>query len=135
LKRRLNITGEYAFIYSAGAIIYSLLEIAWRGFTHWTMALTGGLCLACIYFTNGHMNGKRLWKKCCVGCIIITIIEFAVGCVVNRILNWEVWDYSDHALNLFGQVCLLYTVIWFTLCVPAYLLCGLVRRRMFGRLK
>jgi uncharacterized membrane protein len=47
--------------------------------------------------------------------------------------DWRVWDYSGLPLNLLGQICLLYTIIWFTLCIPAYLLCGFVRRRMFGR--
>lgn len=97
------------------------------------MALTGGLCLACIYFVNGHMNGRCIWTKCCVGCLIITAIEFAVGCIVNLMFDWRVWDYSGLPLNLLGQICLLYTIIWFTLCIPAYLLCGFVRRRMFGR--
>lgn len=130
-KRNLSVTGEYAIIYSAGAIIYSLIEVIWRGFTHWTMALTGGFCLICIYYTNELMTSKRLLTKCCVGCVIITGMELIVGCLINRLLDWQVWDYSDRPLNFLGQICLLYTLIWFTLCIPAYLLCGLVKHHVF----
>ena len=35
---------EASVIFVVGEIGYSLLEILWRGYTHWTMSLTGGLC-------------------------------------------------------------------------------------------
>jgi uncharacterized membrane protein len=128
-----DIAGEYMLIYAAGAVIYSLIEIMWRGYTHWTMALAGGLCFSCIYFTENCFKHKRLWLKCCVGCVIITTVEFSVGCLVNRILDWRVWDYSNHRLNFFGQICLLYMVMWYVLCGPAYLLCGYIKRLISGR--
>ena len=34
---------ERFFSFLMGFFIYSLIEIAARGYTHWTMALTGGL--------------------------------------------------------------------------------------------
>ena len=51
-----------------------------------------------------------------------------MGCVVNRLLKWQVWDYSGRFGNLLGQVCPLYTGLWFLLCIPVYGLAGLVRK-------
>ena len=36
--------GELLSVFSIGAAGYSLLEILWRGNTHWTMTLAGGIC-------------------------------------------------------------------------------------------
>ena len=34
---------EYGIMFLLGCFIYSLLEIAARGYTHWTMTLLGGI--------------------------------------------------------------------------------------------
>lgn len=41
---------------------------------------------------------------------IITMIELASGIVFNR--NYTVWDYRDAPLNLWGQICLPFTLLW-----------------------
>jgi len=38
---------------------------------------------------------------------------------VNIVLGWEVWDYSQLPLNIMGQVCLLYSGMWFFISMPA----------------
>ena len=35
---------QYVLIYAAGGLLYGLIEILWRGWTHWSMVLCGGLC-------------------------------------------------------------------------------------------
>ena len=52
---------------------------------------------------------------------IITAVEFLVGLVVNVWLKFNVWDYSKLPYNVMGQVCLLYTNLWFFLSLPAIL--------------
>lgn len=37
---------EYGIMFLLGCFIYSLLEIAARGYTHWTMTLLGGISAA-----------------------------------------------------------------------------------------
>lgn len=105
-----------------GAVGYSLLEILWRGFTHWTMAITGGSCMTAICWANRRLKGRNLWQRCLVGASIITAAEFLVGCLVNRKLHWQVWDYSEETYNLLGQVCLPFCLIWYALCIPVTLL-------------
>lgn len=109
---------ELSFVYLIGAAGYSLIEILWRGFTHWTMTLTGGACFLCIYITNAKLKAARLWERCLIGSGIITTAEFCVGCVVNIALKWNVWDYSSMHFNLLGQICPLYSALWFVLCAP-----------------
>ena len=36
---------ERASLFLLGGGAYAALELAWRGTTHWTMFLTGGVCL------------------------------------------------------------------------------------------
>ncbi len=119
--------GTLAVIFAIGAAGYSLLEILWRGYTHWTMALTGGVCLAAIYALEKRLRRCELWLKCAVGTSVITAAEFLVGCVVNRGLGWAVWDYSGRRGNLLGQICPLFCLIWFALCTALFPLCRRLR--------
>ena len=118
---------EILMIFCIGAVGYSVLEILWRGYTHWTMTLTGGFCFLAIYAINGRLEGAKLWKKCLAGAVSITAVEFAVGMLVNRVLLMDVWDYSNRFCTLFGQICLLYSVLWFFLCIPLDFLCRRLR--------
>lgn len=119
---------NYGFIYALGSVGYGLVEILWRGYTHWTMALTGGTCFVLLYRTNIRMAGKKLWQKCLAGSSLITVTEFIVGCVVNLKLKWNVWDYSNLPFNVKGQICLLYSVLWFFLCIPVLMASGKLQK-------
>ena len=101
-----------------GGVGYGLIELAWRGRTHFSMVLTGGACLVAICAVNENMRGKKIFLRSAVCAAAITISEFAVGMVVNRWLNMNVWDYSGMAGNILGQICPLYSFLWFLLCVP-----------------
>ena len=105
-------------MFTAGAYAYSLVEIIWRGFTHWTMALTGGLCLTLLSGICRRTRRRPLLVCCLYGALTITAIEFIVGCIVNLLLGWKVWDYSARPLNILGQICPLFTLMWFLLCIP-----------------
>ncbi len=124
--------GEYAIVYTIGGVGYTIIEILWRGYTHWTMAMTGGMCLTLIYMNEAFHNHAPLWKRCLVGSLIISLSELAVGFVVNILLGWKVWDYSNQLFNLFGQVCVLYSALWYLLCIPAAGLCTFLRKWLRG---
>jgi len=116
----------YAFL--MGYFIYSLIEIVCRGYTHWTMSLTGGLVLSLLYGINSRKTATLI-KSCFIGSAVITAIEFAVGVYDNIIMHWNVWDYSDMPFNLLGQICLPFSAGWFVLCIPAYYLCSDIRKK------
>ncbi len=120
---------EYFIVYLLGAALYGLAELLWRGWTHWTMLLCGGLCFTLIYIISGSGLGRvRKWILCAA---VITAVEFETGLLVNLTLGWGVWDYSDMPLNLMGQICPAFTLAWLALSVPGTALCTLLRRR-FG---
>ena len=120
---------NYALIYSIGALGYSVLEILWRGYTHWTMGVVGGLCFSFIYKVNSVFKKGSLMLKCFIGSGVITVVEFISGVVINIILKWNVWDYSSFRFNIKGQVCLLYSVLWFILCMPLSGVCGFLSKK------
>jgi len=105
-------------IFIIGAFGYGILETTFRGFTHWTMLLTGGFCLLILYHINARNEKAPIWQKCFVGAVIITSIELAVGCIVNLWLGWNVWNYSRYSFNFLGQICLAFTLLWYILCIP-----------------
>lgn len=119
---------QYFFSFLMGYFIYSMIEIINRGYTHWTMSLTGGFILAVLYAVNSR-NGMTLLKSCFIGAFCITAAELAIGIFDNIIMHWNVWDYSGMPYNFMGQICPLFSFYWFLLCVPAYFLCGKIRRR------
>ena len=126
----MNRRSEYAVMFVIGAVCYGLIEIAWRGRTHCTMLLTGGLCLLLLHRCNERHADLDLWSRCGLGCLTITAVEFSVGWLFNVRLHMMIWDYSDKFLNLAGQVCLEYTAYWYLLSVPAMALSsGVLRMR------
>ncbi|HML45741.1 MAG TPA: hypothetical protein PKE04_03195 [Clostridia bacterium] len=130
---------EGAPVFVSGAIGYSALELLFRRRTHWTMALTGGGCLLALYAWNKRLERRRWPVKCLVGSLTITAAELVVGLIVNRLLRWGVWDYSNRRIHLLGQICPAYSFLWFLLSIPAYGLCAAFRHgyergfRLIGR--
>ena len=103
---------RYGIFFIIGAVGYAAIELLWRGRTHWSMMLAGGICFIIFSLIAEKLRGQRLLYKAIIAAISVTVVEFIFGVVFNIILKMDVWDYSGVPLNLFGQICLLYTVIW-----------------------
>ena len=103
-------------LFLIGGAIYVLIELVYRGYSHWTMFLLGGLCFVLIGGVNEYIPWEMpLWLQAGIGAVIITALEFICGCIVNLALGWNVWDYSSTPLNILGQVCLPFAIIWFVI--------------------
>jgi len=109
---------EAIVAYTVGFVGYTLIEVIWRGFTHPSMSFTGGACFLLFYLLIDKMPHLTLNKKCILGAFIITAIEFVVGCVVNIKWGLNVWDYKDMPANLYGQICLPYSLMWYIITIP-----------------
>ncbi len=81
-----------------------------------------------------RLRNFRLPFKCFIGGITVTVIEFVFGVIFNLILKKGVWDYSDKPYNLFGQVCLLFSVLWGLLCIVAIPLAHSVKKQLKNKL-
>ena len=122
-------------VFLSGGGIYSALEILWRGYTHWTMAVTGGVCLVLLHGLNHLCARWALVFRCLTGSAIITAMELAVGLLVNRAAGLAVWDYSDMPGNFLGQICPAFSAMWFLLCIPAFGICRGIDRLAAGKEK
>ena len=121
--------GGDCILFTLGGIVYGLIEILWRKYTHWSMLITGGLCFIVLYKAFKKLAEYSMIIKCVAGSTIITSIEFVSGCVFNIIMKLKVWDYSRLPMNLCGQVCLLYSVLWGFLCIPIVFVCTMINRK------
>lgn len=115
----------YAVLFVLGGAAYVLLELVWRGRSHVSMAIAGGVCLALLYGVFTHLPALPLLLKCVMGACIITAVEFITGAIVNVRLQLAVWDYSRLPHNLYGQICLRYSLLWLLLCAPVSVLVDL----------
>ena len=113
-------------VFALGSILYGLTEILWRGWTHWTMLLCGGICFTLMYLVSG--SELSLVKKWLLSTCIITTVEFVAGGIVNLRLHGQVWDYSSLPFNLLGQICPRFILMWFALSIPGVALCTLLHR-------
>ena len=119
-----------------GGLIYALIELAFRGRTHWTMLIVGGLCFWLIGLVNEVIPWEVVfWKQCLLGSLIVTVVEFFFGCIINLGLGWNVWDYSNLPLNLLGQICLPFSLLWILISAVAVVLDDYLRYWLYGEEK
>lgn len=103
-------------LWLSGGVLYFYIEILFRGFSHYSMIICGGLCFLFV----GKAGVDILYSTCRfkvpvimgIGAFIITTLEFITGIVVNIFFDLKVWDYSDVYGNVMGQICLPYTFLW-----------------------
>ena len=107
-----------------GGTLYFLLEVAYKtstGFPErisWTM-LVLAVVLCVPVERAGHQLpwGCPLWLQALCCAALVTVTELAAGCVLNLWLGLDIWDYSDLPLNLLGQICLPFSLVWWALCL------------------
>lgn len=122
---------KYLFLFLTGGICYFGIEMLVRGYSHWTMVVVGGICFVLIGLLNEQTPKMPLLKQMFYSAILITIIEFLSGCILNLWLKLDIWDYSKNTFNLLGQICLSHTIYWFFLSVVGILLDDYLRCKIF----
>ena len=116
-----------------GALGYPLIEILWRGYTHPTMSLAGGIAAVLLVSINRSLSGGALLLRILASGAAITLTELLFGVVCNLFLGMNVWDYSEVPGQLLGQICLPYSLLWCGLSLPFCLFFGRRRRAGTGR--
>ena len=104
-------------LFYLGGCAYMGLELLWRGRTHGSMFLAGGLCFLLI----GHLEEVEpklpVPLRAVAGAMIITMVELGTGLAANR--DYAVWDYRGQPGNLWGQICPVFTVLWIPVAMLA----------------
>lgn len=124
----------YFILFGFGGMAYLLIELIWRGWSHWSMFILGGLCFVSI----GIVNTKKklpILLQMLIGATVITVLEFIVGYIVNIKLGLGVWNYCDLPYNIMGQVCLPYTLLWFALSLVCIIADDKLREWLFGEIE
>lgn len=125
--------GKGILLFLVGGLIYFWLEVLWRGYSHWSMFLLGGLCFVlCGLINEGVSWEMPLPLQMLISALMITALEFLTGCIVNLWLGWQVWNYSKLHVQLLGQISLKSSVIWFLLSSVGIVLDDWLRYWFFG---
>lgn len=123
---------EPSVLISIGGSAYMTIELLYRGYSHWTMFYVGGLAFLLIGCINEYIDWNMpLWKQMAIGSLIITSLELVSGIIINMILGWNVWDYSQLPFNILGQICLPFSIVWFFLSLIAIVVDDYLRYWIF----
>lgn len=112
-----------------GGMLYCGLELLWRGWTHGSMFAVGGLCFLLVGGLDHEL--PVVWRML-LGAILVTTVEFFSGLLLNRALALNIWDYSAAPLNLYGQICLPFTLLWIPVSGAAIFTSDCLRHALFG---
>ena len=105
-------------VFAFGAVLYPSLEVLWRGYSHYSMALAGGVACLLLYCLSALYPALSRTARAVIGGGLILLVEFVVGVIFNLFLRMNVWDYTGKPFALLGQVCPSYALLW---CALAYL--------------
>ncbi len=123
---------EAGILFALGGIFYLLIELLWRGYSHWTMFFLGGTCFLLLGLINEFYDFSiPLVLQMFFGAVIITALEFIAGYILNIRMGLEVWDYSALPLNILGQISLPYMILWFFLSAACIITDDWLRYALF----
>ena len=107
-------------LFLVGGLLYGGLEIAWRGYTHPAMVVVGGIGFLIVGGIGRWVPRRHsIVERGLLGGTAITGLELVSGLVFNWYLGLRIWDYSDLPLNVMGQICAPFWVLWCLLSVAA----------------
>ena len=113
-------------MFCLGGGAYVALELLWRGRSHYSMFLAGGIC----FLLLGELRRVKLplLVKAGLGSLIITGVELVAGWIFNA--DYAVWDYRALPWNFQGQVCAMFTLLWIPVSIAAMALYDAVDRKI-----
>ncbi len=114
-------------LFLIGGSGYVGLELLWRGRSHVSMFLAGGVCFLLLGKLNRTRPRLPLLLRGTLGAVIITSVELLAGLLANR--DHSVWDYRGMPANFLGQICLPFSLLWIPLSLGAMALDELLDRQ------
>ena len=120
---------KHTILFYIGGMAYMFLEFSWRGRSHGTMFLLGGLCFLVLGQLARHLPVKNLAVKGLAGSAAVTALELVTGLTVNR--DYQIWDYRQLPFHFQGQICLPYSLLWIPVCLGAMAIYPLTERLFY----
>lgn len=132
MKQILRLLSKYFFLFIIGGIGYYGIEILWRGYSHWTMFMLGGIAFLFCGLINEITSWEYpLWKQVLRADAFVIVAEFITGCIVNLWLGWDVWSYKNLPCNILGQTCPQFALLFMPLCLLSIVLDDYLRYWFF----
>ncbi len=128
---------ENTVLWMTGGLLYFYLEIAFRNYSHYSMIVCGGFCFVIVGTIGKYIleTESDILKAVALimffGALVITTLELFTGIIVNMKLNMGVWDYSSMKYNVYGQICLTYTMIWALLSLLCVFVSNTIKKFLF----
>lgn len=129
----INFLKKELLIFLIMGMVYISLEGLYRGWTHGSIILVGGLCGVCIDLLTEFPQYYKLkmWQNCILGMIIIWVIEFTSGLFLKNI-GLVVWKYEGFG-SIMGLVSIPFGLIIFLPLIPFCIWLGdYIRYKFFG---
>lgn len=111
-------------LWTWGGAVYFLMEVAYKTIggrpdtISWTMLVVALLLCIPVERCGAELPwGVPLWLQALSCAALVTAVELVAGLILNVWLGLGVWDYSSQPGNLWGQICPLYSAIWWALCL------------------
>ena len=125
-------TKKDATIFTIGAVGYGAIEILWRGHTHPTMPVAGGISFLIFSKIAKRYKDKPLLFKALLCAASATGVELVFGLIFNKALKMRVWDYSNMPGNFLGQICPTFSLLWALLAIPVLPLADACNEKLEG---
>lgn len=137
-----NLLNEFEFyltmfltIFFIGGVIYTAIEIAYRGYSHISMFILAGIVSILIALMNDifYSFETDYIIQVLTAAMIATIGEGFTGLIVNFLLKLNVWDYSGLPGNFFfGQCNIFYCMAWILICAISIPVLDIIEYEMFN---
>lgn len=122
-------------LFLVGFCGYITIEVCFRGHSYIIMGICGGIAVVLL----DKLNSKISWDmdfilQGCIGSLLITAMELAIGIISKLYGLTSMWDYSNIWLNFDGIICLPFSLLWIVLSMIAILVADSINYYVFGEL-
>lgn len=136
MNQKIRIISKYILLFLIGGLLYGCVEVLFRGRTHISMLIVGGIDFIFIGLLNETLSWDvAMTSQMILSSLIIDLSELISGIYLNIYLGLNVWDYSDLPYNFLGQVSLEFSVIWFFFSLIPITLDDYLRYKYLGEEK
>ena len=114
---------EYLVLWAVGGCIYYGIEVLFRGFSHISMFMLGGLCMQFFTWQGRLTEWQDALPRQITRCTIFVVsMEFITGIIVNKWYHLAVWDFRICHCSYGGRfvfplrLFFLFYVLWVSFC-------------------